>query len=219
MTEPAAVLFDLDGVLVDSRVPFARGVNSALVAHGLPARPEEELHRYLGPPLHSTFATLGAQPSLVQPCVDAYRERTRALGPAETIVFPGIPDLLERLSRRSALVVATSKSRALAEPLLEALGLRPFFGAVVGPELGAIDEPKSVTVGRALGELPAGSRPVMVGDRKYDVVAAHAHGLRAIGVLWGIGSEDELREAGADDLVRTTDELGRLLGATPRPGS
>jgi phosphoglycolate phosphatase len=212
---PAAVLFDLDGVLVDSRVPFARGVNSALVAHGLPARPEEELHRYLGPPLHSTFATLVEQPSLVQPCVDAYRKRTLALGPAETTVFPGIRELLETLSERMALVVATSKSRALAEPLLEALGLRAFFRAVVGPELGAVDEPKTVTVGHALRELPAGGRPVMVGDRKYDIVAAHAHAIPAIGVLWGIGSEAELREAGADDLVRTPEGLGQLLHASP----
>ena len=216
MTEPTAVLFDLDGVLVDSRVAFARGVNSALVAHGLPARPEEELHRYLGPPLHSTFAALVAQPSLVQPCVDAYRERSRALGPAETTVFPGIRELLETLSERLPLVVATSKSRALAEPLLRALGLRTFFRAVVGPELSTIDERKAVTVGRALAELPDGARPVMVGDRKYDIVAAHAHRLHAIGVLWGIGSEEELRAAGADELARTPDDLVRLLGGDAR---
>jgi len=52
------VLFDLDGVLVDSRTPFARSINAALVAHGLPAHPEEELHPFLGPPLHATFASL-----------------------------------------------------------------------------------------------------------------------------------------------------------------
>jgi phosphoglycolate phosphatase-like HAD superfamily hydrolase len=47
-----AVLFDLDGVLVDSRTPFARSVNGALASHGLAARPEHELIQYLGPPLH-----------------------------------------------------------------------------------------------------------------------------------------------------------------------
>jgi phosphoglycolate phosphatase len=51
----------------------------------------------------------------------------------------------------------------------------------------------------------------MVGDRKYDIVAAHDHGLRAVGVLWGIGSEQELRIAGADHLVASPAELALLL--------
>jgi phosphoglycolate phosphatase-like HAD superfamily hydrolase len=58
----------VDGVLVDSRVPFARSVNSALTSHGLAPRPEHELHQYLGPPLHQTFRALVGEESLVQPC-------------------------------------------------------------------------------------------------------------------------------------------------------
>ena len=69
MTDHDAVLFDLDGVLVDPRVPFARGVNHALTSHGLAARPERELHQCLGPPLHRTFRSLVGEESLVQPCV------------------------------------------------------------------------------------------------------------------------------------------------------
>lgn len=107
-----AVLFDLDGVLVDSRVPFARCVNEALAAHGLVSRPEYELHQYLGPPLHRTFQALVGDESLVQPCVDSYRVRYRELAASETTVFLGIRELLEELSDRLPLVVATSKPRA-----------------------------------------------------------------------------------------------------------
>ncbi len=53
-----AVIFDLDGVLADSRIAFARCVNAALVAAGVPERPAADLHRYLGPPLHATFVEL-----------------------------------------------------------------------------------------------------------------------------------------------------------------
>jgi phosphoglycolate phosphatase len=53
----------------------------------------------------------------------------------------------------------------------------------------------------------------MVGDRRYDVIGAAAHGVVCIGVLWGIGSEEELREAGAEAIVRAPEELGELLGA------
>jgi phosphoglycolate phosphatase len=108
-------------------------------------------------------------------------------------------------------VIATSKPRALAEPLTEALDLRRFFLAVIGPELASENEQKALTVERAIQALPAGARPVMVGDRRHDIIAAHAHELPAIGVLWGIGSEDELRAAGADILVREPAQLEPLL--------
>ena len=81
-----AALFDLDGVLVDSRVSFARCVNAALVAHGLSERADEELHTYLGPPLHWTFTQLGAG-EMVQSCVESYRTRCRAVGATETAVM------------------------------------------------------------------------------------------------------------------------------------
>lgn len=93
-----AVLFDLDGVLVDSRVPFARSVNSALTSHGMTPRPEHELVQYLGPPLHQTFCALVDEESLVQPCGDAYRARYREMSASETLVFPGIREILGGLA-------------------------------------------------------------------------------------------------------------------------
>lgn len=211
MADHDAVLFDLDGVLVDSRVPFARGVNSALTSHGLAARPEHELHQYLGPPLHRTFRALMDEESLVQPCVDSYRARYRELAASETTVFPGIREILDELSAHLPLVLATSKPRALAEPLLDALNLRGFFAAVIGPELDSENEHKAVTVGRAMRALSPDAQPVMVGDRKHDIAAAHERRIRAIGVLWGIGSERELLTAGADALAHTPAELATIL--------
>ena len=105
--------------------------------------------------------------------------------------------------------VATS-SRA-AEPLLVALGLREHFAVVAGPSLDARAEDKSVTLGRPLASLAAG-RSRMVGDRRYDVAAAHAHGLAAVGVTWGIGDEAELRAAGAEVIVHSPRELPAALG-------
>jgi phosphoglycolate phosphatase len=208
-----AVLFDLDGVLVDSRTAFARSVNAALVEHGLPERADDELHTLLGPPLHRTFASLGARDGQVDALVLSYRARYRTTMAAESAVFEGIPEALDALAGTMPLVVATSKSQALAEPLLEQLGLRDRFAAVYGPSLQARDESKSLTIARALEALPHARRPVMVGDRKFDVLGARAHELPCVGVLWGIGSERELREAGAAALVRRPAELVTVLGA------
>jgi phosphoglycolate phosphatase len=211
MTGHDTVLFDLDGVLVDSRVPFARSINGALIEHGLPPRPAHELYGYLGPPIHETFQALIEDQSTLQRCVDSYRRRYREMGARETVVFPGIAEILEALSHEFPLLVATSKPRVLAEPLLETLNLRGYFEAVIGPELDSESEQKAVTVERAIGLLPRKARPVMVGDRRYDVAAAHANGILAIGVLWGIGSEAELRAAGADAIAHSPAELRTLL--------
>ena len=81
-----------------------------------------------------------------------------------------------------------------------------------GPSLEAEDEAKSVTVGRALETLAPGTRAAIVGDRRFDVAAGRAHAITTIGALWGIGSETELRDAGADHLAESPAHLADLLG-------
>ena len=203
-----AILFDLDGVLVDSRVPFARSFNAALEAGGMSPRPEPELHALIGPPIHESFRQMTGRHD-VENLVAAYRARYLAKMVEETPVMPGIPEVLAGLAHPA--VVATSKPGPLAEPLLEGLGLRRHFLAVEGPSLGADSETKATTIGRALNALPVGARPVMVGDRLHDVHGAAAHGLDCIGVLWGIGSREELVGAGAAAIAETPAELEELL--------
>jgi phosphoglycolate phosphatase len=203
-----AILFDLDGVLVDSRVPITRSLNAALAAHGHPGRPAAELHQFIGPPLHEAFRRLTGEQE-VDGYVTAYRDRYRVKMGAETVVVDGIPELLAGLAHPA--VVATSKPKALAEPLLEALDLRRHFVAVEGPSLSADGEAKATTIGRALAALAPAACPVMVGDRLHDVPGAAAHGLACIGVLWGIGSRAELVGAGAAAIAATPAELARML--------
>ena len=87
-----------------------------------------------------------------------------------------------------------------------ALGFGDAFEAVFAPELDLHVESKTSTVGKALAALGA-TGGTMVGDRHVDMEAAHAHGLRAVGVTWGFGTADELRAAGADVLVTTPADL------------
>jgi phosphoglycolate phosphatase len=118
--------------------------------------------------------------------------------------------MLDALSRRMPLALATSKSVLFAQPLLDALGLDRYFAAVAAAAADDSDDDKTAIVGRALRALDQPAA-VMVGDRSFDIVAARAHGLPAIGVSWGIGSVEELRAAGAELIVDAPGELVALL--------
>ena len=197
------ILFDLDGVLVDSRPAIVPCVNHALVAQGLRARPDEELRRLIGPRISEVFAELTGTPAdspLVAGCVATFRERYAVASLRDTAVVPGMADVLAQLHGAYGLGIATSNPLAFTGPLLESLGLLDLFAVVAAPELDAHAEQKADTIRAALDRLGDG-RAVMVGDRRHDVEGAHACGLPAIGVTWGFGSPEELRGAGADVVV------------------
>ena len=208
-----AVLFDLDGVLVDSRAAIAGSLNHALAANGLPQHPEDELHRFIGPSLASVFSELAGEPlesELVVACVATYREHYREASLRLTTAVSGMPEVVAALAEERRLAVATSKPVAFAEPILEALGLRHWFAAVAGPDLNPFGETKAATIAAALEAV--GRPAVMVGDRRHDVEGARANGLPCIGVLWGIGSAAELEAAGAAALVERPSDLKAAVG-------
>lgn len=205
-----AILFDLDGVLADSRRPIIDCINAALAALGLPERTDAEVTPIIGPPTEIGFGELlGVDPGdpLVGRAVREYRARyARAMHATRS--YPGVPEVVRGLGEARLLGVATSKPRRYALPVLEAIGLAPLFAYVAGPEPDGPND-KHAMVAEALGALP--DAVAMVGDRRFDMEAARAHGLRAIGVTWGFGTPEELEAAGADVLVGDAGSLRAAL--------
>ncbi|MGA3360524.1 MAG: HAD hydrolase-like protein [Solirubrobacteraceae bacterium] len=220
---PDALIFDFDGVIVDSYAAVTGSINAALVEHGLGARPAAQLRHYIGPPTFVAFRELTGAPE-GSPEIDAvvatYRRHYAAVYLEQTTVIEGIAPVLETLSERFPLALATSKSVLFTQPLLDALALAGLFANVSAAAAGDASDDKTAIVGRALEALAAlgCARPAMVGDRSFDVEAAHAHGLLAVGVTWGIGSATELRDSGADVLLSRPSELLELAVAEPPAG-
>ncbi|HEX8852399.1 MAG TPA: HAD hydrolase-like protein [Pyrinomonadaceae bacterium] len=214
MSKIKNVLFDLDGTLTDPFDGITNCLRYALEKLGRPCPASSELSIYIGPPLRENFAALlgSDEPEVVERAVSLYRERFSGLGLYENAIYPGVPSMLADLRRASYnLFVATSKMRAFAEKIVEHFGLGSYFVEVCGAEPdGRFDDKgellRDLLKRRAL--LP--TETLMVGDRKHDVWAAKRNGVRSLGVTYGYGSAEELREAGADGVC---DSPSSVVGA------
>ncbi len=211
-----AVLFDLDGVLVDSIDLIGSCADLAFRDGGLAGLTGAERRSLVGPPLRVGMADVlrarGDDASRAEALVQRYRALYDPIAASETPAHAGMPALVERLAAALPLAVVTSKAELLALAILDHLGLLPYFVEVVGAPVGG-DEAKTGAVARALLALAVdGSRAAIVGDRLHDVEAGGAHGLVTIGVTWGAGDRAELEEAGADHVVDTVPELATILG-------
>jgi phosphoglycolate phosphatase len=214
-----ALLFDLDGCIVDSLPSIVRCWSAILPEFGLPTPAASEIRPFVGPPvsLAARHFAPGRDDATIEAIVAAYRRLSAQAQDIEP--YPGIRELLASLGERGVVLgIATSKSIEVAQPLLRHLELAAAFAVIEGTRVDELGTDKVTIVGRALARLAPVRPAALIGDREHDVRGAHANGLRAIGALWGYGSESELAAAGADVLVRTPSELAREvldLGGDP----
>ena len=221
----AAVLFDLDGTLVDSFQGIAATIDSVLGQLGYPACDRTRLRGLIGAPLETIFRTVlpaaswkasgetDVEDALVARCVEAYLRLYPSLGVPNSPAFPGIVPLLERCAASGLrLALVTTKRTAVAEQVLDAVGATPYFAAVLGVDAASHPKPHPAPALEAMHRLdtPA-EETVVVGDTPMDVGMAVAAGCRAIGVGWGHQPPAVLLAAGAARVVETAEELGRRL--------
>jgi phosphoglycolate phosphatase len=207
------LFFDLDGTLTDSRPGIVASIRYALGVLAIESPADDELARLIGPPTREAFRMLlgAGDPALIERAIALYRERFGTIGLFENSVYPGVREGLDSLRACGArLSVVTSKPQVYADRIIDHFALRQYFVRVVGPALSDAGSDKAQLIARAL-ESDALSAPDtwMIGDRMHDIVGAKKNGVRAVGVLWGYGSRQELVEAKADALYETMADLVR----------
>ncbi len=212
----SAVLFDLDGTIADSAPGITSTLASTLQQLGHPVPAPAQLLEWVGPPLPESFTRrLGLVGDDLDRAMALYRREYLARGALDSVIFPGMEDLLRRVNEAGLPVsTATSKPETPATLMLDHFGLSRYLDVITGASDDEKRGAKADVVEEALHRLSARgadvSHPVLVGDRHHDIDGGAAHGVPTIFVQWGYGSVEE--QAGAIAVASDPDELALLLG-------
>ncbi len=212
-----AVLFDLDGTLVDTASEFVVAVQQLRDEHELLHLPEERIRASVSNGAAALVRlALGIDDSA--PEFESKRQRLLQLYSAvlgtSAALYPGIPQLLEALAAQGiGWGISTNKPRAYAQPLIEALDIRPAAGSLVCPDDVAQRKPHPESLYlncHQLGCNPAGA--IYIGDHKRDIDAGRRAGMRTIAALYGyIEADDDPTTWGADQSVSRSEDLQALI--------
>ena len=211
-----AVIWDLDGTLLNTLDDLAASVNAALAMNGMPLRSTEEVRAFVGNGIRNLMmrAVPGGE---ANPAFDkALEDFTRHYGAHSrdrTRPYDGILEMLDRLSAAGVKHAIVSNKIDFAVKALS----RAYFGermcAAIGDDPSRVRKPAPDSVFAAMREMGVTAQEtVYVGDSDVDVLTARNAGVPCVAVLWGFRDEACLRAAGAERLARTPDELREIIG-------
>lgn len=200
---PVLIVFDLDGTLTDSRELGRQLFKRVFALMGAGEISDELADSFNGPSADEVCRVMGVgadrRPLYNQLIDEVETQLVKSIG----VVYDGVHDMLEKLSRHAVLAVLTNGAKAYCEACLESYGFAPYVSLHSGFVSGVS---KAERIG--MWERETGARRVIaVGDRATDVSNARAAGAYAIGVTYGMGDREEL--SGADCLCDTPQEVAR----------
>jgi phosphoglycolate phosphatase len=209
-----AVIFDLDGTLVNSLQDLADATNYALKFFGKQVHNTEAFKQMVGEGTRTLIsrALNNKNAELIEPVLAKMREKYMQICLNKSLPYNGLKEVVDELAKRKfKLAVLTNKDEKMAQKIVS-----HFFDGLFQIVKGTIDavavKPQPTAVLQVLEKL--GVRPeetIFVGDSKIDVQTAKAAGIKAVGVSWGFRGRGELIEAGADAVIDEANQLLRLL--------
>ena len=202
------ILFDLDGTLTDPALGITNSVMHALKKFNIPLPPRDELYKFIGPPLAESFEKYYGF-SDGQVAVEVYREYFSVKGLFENELYDGIDNLLKTLQEKGhKIFLATSKPEIYAKQILEHFKIDKYFTDAIGSLLNGDRVEKSEVIAYLIKKHNI-TDAIMIGDRCFDIAGAKENGIKSIGVLYGYGTKEELKDA--DFIVSSVTELKKLL--------
>jgi phosphoglycolate phosphatase len=211
-------VFDCDGTLVDSQAAICRAMDECFETHGLTPPDRHATRRIVGLSLPEAMRVLHPvdEPDMHAALTESYKQaffRHRSQRLVEEPLFDGLADALDALEQAGWLLgVATGKSDRGLRLCLERHGLHTRFATLQTADRHP-SKPHPAMLHAAMDE--AGAAPettVMIGDTSFDMMMAREAGVQALGVGWGYHAPDELRDAGAVDVVDTASDLLAFMG-------
>jgi len=208
-----AVLFDLDGTLLDTLEDLSDSTNAALAELGIPGHPLEAYKQFVGDGLENLLRRVLRQEPLDEALLVRGIELTRreyaGRWAKKSKPYPGIPDLLDRLSRQGIpMAVFSNKPDEFTQLCVTQLLSGWHFEAVQGAtsELPRKPDPRgALAIAAQMGIAPG--KILYLGDTNTDMQTAVAAGMFPVGALWGFRTADELLASGAASLVKTPTEV------------
>lgn len=218
MFQPEAIIWDLDGTLVDSAPDLATALNTVLDKRGFAGHPLEAVRKMIGngvPKLiERGFNAIGIrlEPGHLEQLVPLFIEVYTKCATDQTRPYPLITETLDQIREMNIpMGVCTNKPEALSRQILEDLGLSDYFSSVVGGDTTSARKPDPLPVLTCLRELVAKPEySLMIGDSSVDVNAARAAGVGVGVVPWGY-RHVPVTELGADFILDDPTELPSLI--------
>lgn len=210
------VVFDLDGTLADTLKDLGTAMNVALSQEGLPGYPMDTYRQLVGNGIdrlvHDAMAS-GYSPEGAVRVKAAFQAYYAEHCKDYTVAYDGMAELLNRLDdEKIATAVISNKPHRFVPEILQKLYPRHCFLYAWGQQEEYPRKPSPESL-EAMIELSgyAKSDTLYVGDSNVDVVFAHNAGVKVCGVSWGFRGAEELRQAGADCIVNSTNELYSVI--------
>ncbi|HTR77294.1 MAG TPA: HAD-IA family hydrolase [Gemmatimonadaceae bacterium] len=216
---PAAVLFDLDGTLIDSIELILNSARHAFTRLGRAAPSDAEWLAGVGTPLRAIFAKHARGDSDIDDLIEGYREYQAANHDRLVRCYDGVvPTVAALHARGHPLGVVTSKGDTMAYRGLAWVGLDHYFKAVVTIDSSARHKPHPEPVLLALDRLArAPDGAYFVGDSVHDIEAGNAAGVRTVAALWGPFTRDQLAPAKPSYFLRSILDLPALVSGESSP--
>jgi len=217
-----AIIFDLDGTLLDTLEDLGLSVNAVLKEHGYPAHPLQAYRYFIGDGVEALVKRALPPAAADKPgqaqlneLVEAAREEYRRRWADHTRVYPEVPELLDFLEERKIpKAIFSNKPHEFTVLTVQQL-LGPWhFEMVQGAVPGLPRKPDPAGVLAVARKLEVEPRQVVyLGDSRIDMEAAAAAGMYPVGALWGFRDAAELREGGAKMLAQSPLQLTKLFAA------